>query len=145
MPSEKGKIVRATQKTAWVKVDRTGSCGGCSEKDICGIKGGAESMEAEAVNEAGAKAGDRVLIDVKSSSVLKAAFLLYVFPILAMIAGAVVGHNAPSFFGMGASAMSAVFGFLFFGIAVLFIRFRGNRLAAKDDYRLRIVKIIRDK
>ncbi len=108
------------------------------------MKGGAESIEVKAVNEADAKVGNRVLIDVKSSSVLKTAFLLYVFPILAMMAGAAAGHNVSSFFGLDASALSAVFGFLFFGIAVLFARARGNSLAAKDDYRLRIVKILRE-
>jgi len=101
-------------------------------------------MEVEAVNEVGAKAGDLVVVEVKSSSVLKAAFLLYIFPILAMTAGAVTGHNVSFFFGIDASGLAAVFGFLFFGIAVLFTRAKGKSLAAKEDYRLKIARILRE-
>jgi len=139
---EKGTIVRIAQEMAWAKVERIGSCEGCSERGACGISGDAQNMEVEAVNEAGAKVGDRVLIDVNSSSVLKTAFLLYVFPILSMIVGAVIGNNAPAFFGLGASALSTIFGFLFFGGAVLFARNLGNRLAKKENYRLRVTKIL---
>ena len=142
MACEKGTIVRIADEMAWAKVQRTGSCEGCSERGACGINGGVQNTEVEAINDAGAKVGDRVLIDVNSASVLKTAFLLYVFPILAMIVGAVIGNNAPPFFGLGASPLSAIFGFLFFGGAVLFAKNLGNRLATKKNYRLRVVKIL---
>jgi sigma-E factor negative regulatory protein RseC len=139
-------VLRTSGKIAWAKMDRAGGCEGCSEKGACGIESGGKSVEVEAVNEAGARVGDLVLIDVKSASVLKAAFLLYVCPILAMLAGATIGHRSPPFFQpffqLGPSAMSAIFGFAFFGAAVLFIRSKANRLARKEDYRLRIVKVI---
>ena len=142
MACEKGTIVRTAHGMAWAKVERTGSCEGCSEHGACGINGGVQNMEVEAENEAGAKIGDRVLIDVNSASVLKTAFLLYVFPILSMIVGAVIGNNAPPFFGLEASSLSAIFGFLFFGGAVLFARSLGNQLAKKENYRLRVTKIL---
>ncbi|VEN72634.1 Fis family transcriptional regulator [Candidatus Desulfarcum epimagneticum] len=136
-------VVRTSGTIAWAKVDRAGGCEGCSQKGACGIGAGGKSVEVEAVNEAGARVGDLVLIDVKSASVLKAAFLLYVFPILAMLAGAVIGHRSPPFFQLGPSALSAIFGFSFFGAAVLFTRSKANRLARKEDYRLRITRVIR--
>jgi hypothetical protein len=50
-------------------------------------------MEVEAINTARARVGDRIVLNIQTGSLLKATFLLYVFPILAMIAGAVLGQT----------------------------------------------------
>ena len=38
-------------------------------------------MEVEAVNVAGARVGDQILLRIESGAVLKVSFLLYIFPL----------------------------------------------------------------
>ena len=71
----------------------------------------AEDAEVEVLNEVGARIGDRILIDIKTSAFLKATFLLYVFPIIGLTAGAMLGGQFADYYAYDASACSAAFGF----------------------------------
>jgi len=103
--------------------------------------GGGKEMKVEAINIAGAKIGDKIILSFKTSSLLKAAFLLYLFPILCMLTGAFMGQCFASAFSYNESVFSAVAGFLFFFMAIFFIRSKGNRMAARDKYRPKIIRI----
>jgi sigma-E factor negative regulatory protein RseC len=65
-----------------------------------------------------------------------------VFPIIAMIVGAFVGQYLAPNFNADPSFLSAIFGFLFFGITILFVKVRGNKMAKKDEYRPKIIRVI---
>ena len=127
--------------TAWVKTTRSSACESCSTKDACHIEGGGKEMEVEAFNTADARVGDRIVLNIKTASLLKATFLLYVFPILAMIAGAVLGQTVAVMRGTDPSGLSALFGFLFFGLAFIVIRITGRRLSTNTSYKPAIIKI----
>ncbi len=99
-------------------------------------------MIVEARNPAGAKVGDRVVLSFETSSLLKALFLLYVFPIICMIAGAVVGHKFAIIYNYNDSVMSAISGFLFFFLAIIVIRLTSDKLAEKDAYKPKIIRIL---
>ena len=73
---------------------------------------------------------------------MKATFLLYVFPILLLMIGALVGQEVAPHLNFNPSGLSAITGFSFFIAAVLFIKARANKLALKKEYRPKIVKII---
>jgi hypothetical protein len=45
------------------------------------------------LNPVGARVGDRIQMTISTGSLLKATFLLYVFPILCMLGGAVLGNG----------------------------------------------------
>ena len=86
--------------------------------------------------------GDRIVLSVSSAAVLKVSFLLYVFPILLMIVGAVIGQNLAPRLQMDPSMLSLLTGLLFFLMAFVFVRLGSNRMGKKDEYRPRIVRII---
>lgn len=142
MATEKGIVTRVGSNTAWVKTITDGACESCEAKSCCDAHRGKENREVEALNCAGARTGDKVTIDCHTSSLLKISFLLYVFPILCMILGAVIGQKISSYLHIEATPSSLIFGFLFFIIAVLFVKTRGNKLAQKSEYRPKIIKII---
>jgi sigma-E factor negative regulatory protein RseC len=99
-------------------------------------------MEVKAINEAGARKGDRIVVSFETSSLLKATFLLYVFPILLLIIGAAIGQGMAPKLDFNPSGLSAIMGFTFFFVALLIIKTTANKLARKNEYRPKIIKIL---
>jgi len=142
MATEQGIVIKTDSRTAWVKTIKSASCAGCSAKGSCHSKGAGEEMEVNAINEAGARKGDRIVLSFETSSLLKATFLLYVFPILLLIIGAAIGQEMAPKFDFNPSGFSAIIGFIFFFAALLIIKTAANRLARKNEYRPKIIKIL---
>lgn len=143
MATERGIVIKLDSTNAWVKTTRTSACETCSAKSSCNAVESGKEMEVEAINEAGAQVGDRIVISIETASLLKASFLLYVFPILLMIAGAVIGQKTAPLFNIDSSLFSAVVGFLFFFISIGFVKSRGNRMAGKNEYKPKIIRILK--
>ena len=143
MATERGIVIKLDSTTAWVKTTRTSACKTCSAKSSCNVVESGKEMEVQAINEAGAQVGDRIIISIDTASLLKASFLLYVFPILLMIAGAVIGQKAGPLFDIDPSLFSAVVGFLFFIISFWFVKSRGNQMALKNEYKPKIIRILK--
>ncbi len=143
MATEEGVVTRIeSAATAWVKTTRSGACKSCSARSSCHSLGGGEETEVEAINHAGAKIGEKVVLSFDTSPLLKATFLLYMFPILALLAGAFIGQQLAADFRLDPSFLSAVLGFLCFGLTFAFVRAKGNQLAKKEEYRPKITRVI---
>ena len=143
MATERGIVTKLDSTTAWVKTTRTSACKTCSAKSSCSAGANGREMEVEAINEAGAQVGDRIIISMETASLLKASFLLYVFPILLMIAGAAIGQKTGPLLDIDPSVFSAVVGFLFFFISFWFVKSRGNTMARKNEYKPKIIRILK--
>ena len=142
MPTEKGIVTRTDDGTAWVTTSRSSSCQGCSSRGACHASENEKEMEVRAVNAAGARVGQRVVVSFQTKSLLKVSFLLYVFPVIAMLFGAILGQETAPMAGIDPGVFSIVCGFLFFFLSVLVVRSRGNRMAEKTEYQPKILKII---
>jgi sigma-E factor negative regulatory protein RseC len=144
MATEHGIVIRIDSQEAWVKTVKSGSCEGCTARGACHSHSLSDNSEVEvsAINEAGAKVGDRIVLSFETSSLLKATFLLYVFPILLLIFGAAIGQETAPYFNFNPSGFSAIIGFSFFFAAVLVIKVKANKMAKKNEYRPKIIKII---
>jgi sigma-E factor negative regulatory protein RseC len=142
LATEQGIVIRTDSRAAWVKTIKTGDCAGCTARGSCHSLGNNNEMEVKAINEAGAREGDRIVLSFNTSSLLKATFLLYVFPILMLMIGAVIGQGIAPNIDLNPSGCAALTGFSFFFAAVLIIKARANRMALKNEYRPKIVKII---
>ena len=114
MATEHGIVLRTDSREAWVKTVKSGSCEGCSARGACHSLSDSGEMEVNAINEAGARVGDRIVLSFDTSSLLKATFLLYVFPILLLIIGAGIGQGTAPYFNFNPSAFSAIIRFSFF-------------------------------
>ncbi|MCX6356375.1 MAG: SoxR reducing system RseC family protein [Candidatus Aureabacteria bacterium] len=84
---EEGVVVSTMGAAACVRMQPQGGCRSCR---IC-VTGSAGERLIEANNEAGAKAGDRVIVEVREGVYLRAAFLVYVLPLIGMCAGYAAG------------------------------------------------------
>lgn len=144
MATEQGIVSRVTEHTAWVQTSRSSACEGCASRGAChSLGGGSDDMEVEAVNTAGAAPGDTVLIRFETAPLLKASFLLYVFPILAMIVAAVIGQDMAPRLGLSPSVSAAIFAFGVLIPCFIFIRVTGDRLSKKAEYRPTVFRIRR--
>ena len=142
MATEQGIVIKADSRAAWVKTVKSGDCAGCTARGSCHSMGNSDAREVIAINEAGAKEGDRILLLFETSSLLKATFLLYVFPILLLILGAVLGQAMAPRLDFSPSGLSVLTGFSFFFAAVLVVKTRANKMARKKEYRPKVIKIL---
>jgi sigma-E factor negative regulatory protein RseC len=142
LATEQGVVLRTDSESAWVKTARSSACEGCTARESCHTTGGGQDMEVEAINLVGASVGDRIVLSFETASLLKATFLIYLFPIIVLIAGAAIGQALAPFIGMSPSAASVFLGFAFFFIALFVIKIRANRMAKKNAYRPKITKIL---
>ncbi len=141
MVTEEGIVIRSDTAFAWVKTMKSDACESCSEKGGCHIFGGGKDTEVEAINTAGAKPGDTVILGFESGSFLKLSFFLYVFPVLSMIIGAAVGQETAGNFNIDAGTFSVIAGIGCFLLAFLIIKLTGKRLSGNTRYRANVIKI----
>lgn len=146
MATEEGIVIKigsSATPTAWVKTTRSHACKSCASRDSCNAKEGDKDMEVEAINSAGAKVGDRIVLSIRTASLFKATFLIYIFPILAMLAGAFAGQQLALNLGrQDPSGISAIMAFLFLGLAVLIVKLLGKAMSLKEEYTPTIVRIV---
>lgn len=143
MATEEGIVTETFNGMAWVKTTRSGACKHCSAKDSCTTQGSGESMLIKVENQVAARIGDRVVLTLKTASLLKAAFLIYIFPILAMLVGAIIGSYVAGRIDADVSVVAAIFGGSAFVAAILFMKYQGNRLGRRPDYTPKILRVIR--
>jgi len=139
--TEEGIVIRSDTVSAWVMTMKTDACESCSAKGGCHIFGGGKDTEVEAINTAGAKPGDTVILGFESGSFLKLSFFLYVFPVLSMIIGALVGQETAGNFNIDAGTFSVIAGIGCFLLAFLIIKLVGKRLSGNTRYRANVIKI----
>ena len=142
MATEQGIVLRTESDAAWVKTVRSSACEGCTAKGSCHTTGSGEDMEVKAINSVGAGVGDRIVLSFETASLLKATFLIYVFPIILMITGAVLGQMLAPRIGFSTSALSVLLGFAFFFSSLFIIKARANKMAQKNAYQPKITKIL---
>lgn len=99
---------------AEVAVARTTACGGnCGSCESCIFQ---SQLKTAARNLVGARPGQRVIIQSKSSTIYKAALLVYVFPMILTLLGYVLAYAAGASEGV---CVAAAFAGLVLGAAIV--------------------------
>jgi sigma-E factor negative regulatory protein RseC len=143
MATEEGIVIKTGSRRAWVKTTRTSACKACASRNSCHLSEDGQEMEVEVLNDVGAKVGDRIRLGVDSGALMKISFLLYIFPILMMLVGAVIGQKVAPDLAMDGSGLAALCGFAGFLLAFVVVRLRGRGLSRNPAYHPRIIKILR--
>lgn len=136
------KISEPTAQTAWIKTVQSSACKSCSARHSCSQDSEGKEREVEALNMVGARVGDRIQISIDDGALLKATFLLYVFPIICMLIGGLAGHRLGTSMGINPSPVSAMIAVICFLGAMFIVRLRAGRMALKLEYRPKITRII---
>jgi len=138
---EEGIITALTDTGAWIKTQENSACAACSARNSCKADGGESKVEVR--NDVNARLGDRVIIHFNTASLLKATFLLYIVPILGLLAGAVLGQKIAQLYSIEGSLPSVIAGFSCFLATVLWVKFRARQLSGQASYQPRITRIIK--
>ena len=140
MATEHGIIIKAHGTKAIAKTQKSEACAGCASRHSCNAQG--DDMEVEVVNRIGAKEGDRVVIHLEARSFLKATFLMYVFPILCLIGGAILGDRIAYANGQDASNLPVILGFTGFFLSIIVVKMKGKKMGEQEAYRPKVIRIL---
>lgn len=123
MIEENARVVSSEGDYAWVETERRSSCGSCSAKG-CGTGAlskilGRRTQRLKVFNPVKAKAGDEVVLGIEEQILLKGSMAVYIVPLLAMLAGGLVGEALAPQWGSDVEGLSALLGI--FGLAAGFL------------------------
>jgi sigma-E factor negative regulatory protein RseC len=130
---EQATVIEGRGELALVRMKRSEACAGC--RACAAIAGG--NMEVEAGNPVRARPGDRVEIEINDARYLRAAFLVFIMPLIGALAGYGAGASLAGSEGAGIVCGAA-------GMALVFVILRAydKRVGRMGTLRPRIVRII---
>ncbi|SNS33586.1 positive regulator of sigma(E), RseC/MucC [Anaerovirgula multivorans] len=136
-----GVVTLVKDKTAKVLMQRHSSCGSCN---ACKMGQEDMKMEIEAINDANAKLGERVEVDMEGQSVLTAAFIVYVIPLLALVIGVLLATTILPNLGVNENMelYAALIGFTLMFFSFIGIRKKENVIKNSRKFTPVIVEVI---
>lgn len=98
MLETEGVVVKLGADGAYVETARASSCGTCSSQQSCGTTSlsqllGGKPRPFRVLNPIGAAVGERVVIGLEESALLRSTLLSYVLPLALLMAGALLGSQ----------------------------------------------------
>lgn len=141
MITEEGIVQQLAATRAFILINRTSACAGCHSKSAC-LPSENKEMIVEAINDINAQVGDRVQVSVPTTSLLKATFLVYFVPVLALIAGAITGSNVAPAMQLDSTLASVACGFLAMAIVFGAVKWFDRGANAKAQYWPRVTRIL---
>jgi sigma-E factor negative regulatory protein RseC len=139
---EMGRVISIEgDGTAIVAVERTEACKTCR---ACLTSEDGQLMLARAINLANAVEGDEVEIIIESKSMLTAAFLIYILPLIFFGLGYVFGWYIPPLFSSSISAESSgiFFGFVLCAVSFIIIAAIDRKVAKSYHFKPVVRKVV---
>jgi len=140
MITENGIVTNANPSMAWIKTTRSGACEACASRGSCGTQNSQQEMTVTVKNTLNVGKGDHVVIGLETRPILFVTFLLYVFPIILLLLGALIGNSLATSLGHDPSLVSMISGFSFFGFSFYIIRKKNSSLSKKEAYKPFLVR-----
>jgi len=140
---EEGVIIKLSGIYAHIKAKKSGACNKCSTKDACASLNETEVL-LEAENTIGAMVGDKVVFTADTAAILRAGAMVYLLPLIAFIAGVVIGQVYTDMMpvDLNADLVSAIIGFVLLLATYLGLYVYNKKTADKDTPTPKIVRII---
>lgn len=127
--------------TAKIKMQQHSACASCGK---CASSTDKKDIVVEVDNTIGAKVGDYVELNMDSINVIKAASIVYIIPLVALLGGTVISYSILTLINISVNKeiLSAVIGLLLTGLAYLFIKKKDSKLRESRQYIPVITKVI---
>lgn len=137
MKTEQGLIIEVIDDVAKIKVGRHNDC------KNCGACPGSDSMIMSASNKIGARPGQRVIFEVKEKNILRAAFIVFILPLIALFIGVILGGIIGERIGFNGHMLQIIGGIVAFALAIIFVKFFDKATTASDKSLPVIVSILK--
>jgi len=129
---EEAVVLEVKDKKAKIEIKRSKSCRGCG---LCSLNPDG-MMVAEIEDTIGVKVGDRVQVEIPDKDFLKAAFILYLVPVIGLITGALIGSKFNPH-------MSILGGFIGIVLSFVFVRYYDRKMGRQKGLHSRISKVLK--
>jgi len=141
MMEETGVVSRIEDVHAYVSVERKSTCEHCTA-GTCSVSG--ETVTIEAINEAGARVGQKVLVRMRALAYVKGSMLFYGIPAIALIIGAVLGREAlsPIYTEADPDAVAAISAFSLMALSFIGVKLITRKTEKNVRYQPVIEKIL---
>lgn len=141
---EEGVVVQTRAGLAQVETTQQEACKSCGAQQACHALSGSKKRVVSAVNQVQAKTGDRVLLSMPRKGVLGATFLVYMVPVMALIAGAALGKRLAPSWGWEGQTGAVILGLAALVLAWLVLRRISQRLARRKELTVKVVRILKE-
>lgn len=137
-----GKVTAVNGENATVVLMKHSACGDCG---ACHM--GEENMNItiDALNNAGAQIGNKVVVDMETQDVLTAAFIVYGIPLIMLIIGVASGNFLfGKLMGMekNIELFSFIIGLVLMTVCFLIIKINDDKFKRSKKYLSKIIEII---
>jgi len=130
-----GIIVSQMGEYSKVKLVRHTACGSCG---ACQLGDEQKDILLVAKNTVNAKNGDLVEVSMATNSVLSAAFIMYVIPLVGLFVGLLTGQV----FFAGNDVLTALMGLAVMALAFLIIKLNDKRFLKNEKYTAQVLKVL---
>lgn len=141
VPEEYGEVVEVRGSTATVKLGAKQACAHCG---ICAKIGNSPNeMIVDAHTDEPLKKGDKVVLVMGGGVILKSAFIVYMVPLIALIAGYYIGRELMEALNIALKGelFPALFGFFLLALSFLAIRWYDRRKKNDSSFRVTVKKV----
>lgn len=139
MIEETATVLRREGQRIWVQPERQSTCGHCAVRAGCGtaVLGkwlGRKQPPLELLDETGAMPGEQVRLGIREAALLRGSLLVYLLPLLALVAGALTAE----LLGLGEGAV-ILGGLLGLAAGFLLVARRHRAMAGDPRYRPMVI------
>ena len=129
MIEERAVVAEAGIGYAWVEIQRQSACGTCQASSGCGSAAlakvwGVRSVRTRVRSAGSLRPGDEVIIGLTDGVLLRGALLVYLLPLMLLLAGALLGETVLVDAG---EELVILFGALGLGLGLLIVRIVSQR------------------
>lgn len=136
MKTEQGLVIETVDNIAKIKVGRhndCSNCGGCP---------GTDSVIISANNKIGATVGQCVVFDVKEVTVLRGAFVVFIFPLIAIFIGVLLGEGIGNYIGADIHIFQIAGGIITFLLSIIFVKLFDKAATTSEKSKPEIIRIL---
>lgn len=133
---EEGNVTKVEGNYAYVLVKRHSACGKCKACEL-GM-GDRKEIEIKALNKQDAKLDDKVVLEIGSPDILKAAFIVYMIPLICFALGWLISW----LLGIKDEMVNLSVGLGFMVVAFVFVKAIDKKMEATKKYEPLIVEVL---
>ncbi|CEO14285.1 SoxR reducing system RseC family protein [Paraclostridium sordellii] len=140
--NQRGYVIELVDgTTAKIKMQKHSACAACGK---CASSADKKDIIVEVDNNIGAKVGDYVEVNMDSVNVIKAAVIVYIVPLIALLGGTIISYAILNFIDIGRNkeVLSGFIGIVLTVISYLLIKSKDRKFRESRNYIPIITKVI---